>query len=184
MLKGHRISPLQINELQIGTLASLFGFPGLDGTLNLDASLQGEASSPKLEGLMDLSVVSFNRRVGNLSAKVNYDSLRLNLDAKMEHRQGDSLTIKGYLPVDLRLAPPEESTTGTGISQNLERGGDVNIDIQSDSLIIGWLLPFIDQNLVNRLDGALATDINIRGPVKTLNFLERVGLLMALFIHR
>ena len=162
-VEGTQDIALQINELQIGTLASLFGFPGLDGTLNLDASLQGEASSPKLEGLMDLSVVSFNREVGDLSAKVNYDSLRLNLDAKMEHRQGDSLTINGYLPVDLRLAPPEESTTGTGISQNLERGGDVNIDIQSDSLIIGWLLPFIDQNLVNRLDGALATDIKIRG---------------------
>ncbi|MBX2820877.1 MAG: translocation/assembly module TamB [Rhodothermaceae bacterium] len=162
-VEGTQDIALQVNELQIGTLASLFGFPGLDGKLNLDASLQGEASSPKLEGTVDLSVVSFNRQVGDLSAKVNYDSLRLNLDAKMEHRQGDSLTMKGYLPVDLRLAPPLESTTGTGISQNLERGGDVNIDIQSDSLIIGWLLPFIDQNLVNRLDGALATDIKIRG---------------------
>ena len=162
-VEGTQDLRVSIHELRIGTLASLFGFTGLDGQLNLVASLQGEASSPELDGVMDLSVISLNRRVGNFLAEVRYDSLRLNLDAAMKHREGDSLVVRGYLPVDLRLAPPEESTTGTGISQNLEREGEVNIDIQSDSLIIGWLLPFIDQNLVDRLDGALATDIKIRG---------------------
>ena len=162
-VEGTQDLKLQINDLKIGTLAALFGFPGLDGQLNLDANLQGNASAPKLEGAADLSVISFNQRVGDLSVVVDYDSLRLNVDAKMQHRQGDSLTVTGYLPVDLRLAPPEESTTGRGISQNLAREGDVFVDIQSDSLIIGWLLPFIDQSLVDRLDGALASDIKIRG---------------------
>lgn len=162
-LEGTQDLKMQIKDLKIGTLASLFGFPGLDGQLNLDAILQGQASEPKLEGTMNLSVISFDRNVGNLSVAVDYDSLRLNLDAIMKHREGDSLTVNGYLPVDLRLSPPEESTTGTGISQNLAREGEVYVDIQSDSLIIGWLLPFIDQSLVDRLDGALASDIKIRG---------------------
>ena len=162
-VEGSQDVELIINELQIGTLASLFGSRGLDGTLNLEANLQGNAQAPQLDGELNLDIVSFGEEAGTLSVGVLYDSLRLSLDAVMQHIEGDSLTIKGYLPVDLRLALPEESTTGTGISQNLERSGEVNIDIKSDSLIIGWLQPFIDQNLINRLDGALETDIQIRG---------------------
>ena len=160
---GTQDAQLHINNLNIGTLASLFGSPGLDGTLNLEATLQGEASAPQLMGDLDLSIVSFDLPAGDLSIDLNYDSLRLNLDASLQHVSGDSLTINGYLPVDLRLSLPEESSTGTGISQNLAREGDVYIDIQSDSLVIGWILPFIDQNLVSRLDGALDSDIKIRG---------------------
>ena len=162
-LENTQNAELTIYNLQIGTLAGLFGFEGLDGVLNAEAMIRGEATSPVLSGSMNMDVIAFGEEAGVLSARAHYDSLRLTLNGGMRHIEGDSLTINGYLPVDLRLSAPEMSTTGTGISQNFEMAGDVNLDIRSDSLSIDWLLPFIDRELVNRLDGALAADFKIRG---------------------
>ena len=160
---GDQDLTLDITKFDIGTVAELAGFPGLDGIVNTRATLKGAASAPRLEGLIDLNIVSFDREAGDFSLSVQYDSLRLDLDATMKHVDGNTLTMKGYLPVDLRLAPPEESTTGAGISRNLARGEKVDLVIRSDSMAIGWLLPFIDAGLLDRLDGVLTADFTIAG---------------------
>ena len=162
-VEGSQDLALDIVNLEIGTISELLGLEGLDGKLNASASLEGAASAPNMYGQLDLNVISYGKEAGDIMVTMSYDSLRLYLDAAMQHVEGEELSISGYLPVDLTLAPPELSSTGRGISQNFEMGGEVDLDILSDSIRIGWLLPFIDPVLVDRLGGALAADFKVRG---------------------
>ena len=162
-VSGAQDITLQIRSFDIGTVAELTGFQGLDGTVNAFATLQGEATAPTLEGNLNIDLISYDEPAGDLNLEVNYDSLQLNLDAVMDHVSGKKLTVAGYLPVDLTLAPPDESTTGAGISQNLELQGGVNLTIKSDSLEVDWLLPFVDNTVLSRLEGILVADVTLTG---------------------
>jgi translocation and assembly module TamB len=156
--KGEQTLIVDIDNFRVESIADLAGVDGLGGTLNGDISFSGPAAAPKLDGTLVMKVESNNKDVGDLRVNVGYDSLRLNIDAKLTHIDDTELTARGYLPVDLRLRAP------TPIDITAE---PVDFDIETERLPIDWIDPFLDPQLVREPSGRLQADIQIDGTIGT-----------------
>ncbi len=162
-LEGHQNLKLDINNFSVGTVADLLGFEGLDGPLTSQLDITGPAEAPVVHGNLDMGLIAYGQDAGDLSIRVDYDSLQLQLDATLAQGNQHGASLEGILPIDLSLTIPEESTTGAGISQNVAMEGGVDFSIEADSMAIDWVLPFIDPALLDRLEGALTAHIKIEG---------------------
>ena len=163
---GEQNLVLTIESFRIGGVADLLDYEGLDGTLNGYLDLTGPAAAPRIEGRLDLGIVSRSRPAGDLTVQVGYDSLRLHLDALVTHKNGSTLAVDGYLPVDLSIAPADSATIGEGVQ--LEAGqvsgrSRVSFTAKADSFAIGWINPFLDDETIDDLDGRLTADIAVTG---------------------
>ncbi len=161
--EGEQDLTLDVTNFKIGTVAELAGFEGLDGPVSALVTFEGPAASPAIDGSLEMDIISFGREAGDLDLALTYDSLELSIDATLRDVNGQTMTATGYLPVDLTLAAPQNQKRGAVLSQNMPMEGDVDLNIRSDSLAIGWLLPFLDRSLLNQLDGQLVADFNVQG---------------------
>ncbi len=158
-----------IEGFRVGAVADLLGFEGLDGTLNGAIDLTGPAFAPNLIGALELDVISYEKGVGDLQLDLRYDSLRLNTTALFTHTDNSTLTIDGYIPLDLRLAPtnPEGATVATeGVRLEAAEApvqGEVAFTIVADSFSIGWVRPFLDEEVISELSGKLDADMVFGG---------------------
>lgn len=152
-----------IEQFHIDSIADLLGFDGLQGTLNGALSMEGIARDPTINGALVLDLRSRNRRVGDLNIAVSYDDLQLGLDARLQHVNDNELTLQGYIPVDLRI---RADSAGLGVEvedERLVQSGDLNFTIQAEAFDIGWVGPFLDPLVIDRIRGKLTTDIQIEG---------------------
>ncbi len=164
-----------IENLRIGGITDLLGYPGLDGTLTTRLELTGPAPDPDLNGVLGLDVLYGDRDAGDLRAVVQYDARRLNLDAAFTHQTGDSLTVKGYLPMDLSLAPADTQTgTGGGVSAEAASGG-ADLRIVAEQFNIDWVRPFLPPESVSEITGYLDADIHITGSMDNPNLAGEAG---------
>ncbi len=167
--RGDQSLIFTIDGFRIGAVADILGFEGLDGTLSGSVDLTGPAYAPNLIGSLGLDVVSYREEVGDLRLDLRYDSLRLNTDALFTHRDGSTLAIDGYVPMDLRLSPvnPDAATAvAEGVALKTTGApteGDVNFTIVADSFAIGWVGPFLDRETVSALSGKLDADMVFSG---------------------
>ncbi len=161
--RGNQNLLVTIENFKAGTVADLAGFPGLDGPLNGFFDIQGPATALEILGDAELHVFSFDEEAGDLAFSLEYLDRRLNLDASMQHINGHSMQFSGFLPVQLALVDPEKSKTGSGISQEVAEEGEVNLQLQADSMQINWILPFLDPALVSRIDGLVTAEASLTG---------------------
>lgn len=155
---GEQTLVVDIDNFRVESIADLAGVDGLGGTLNGDISFSGPAGAPKLDGMLMMNVKSNNEDVGDLRVNVGYDSLQLNVDAKLTHTDDTELTARGHLPVDLRLNAP------TAVDVTTE---PVDFAIRTERLPIDWIDPFLDPQLVRDPSGRLQADIQIGGTIGT-----------------
>ncbi len=153
----------EVENFRVGTVADLLGFTGLDGPVSGFVTLEGLADMPLIKGNLDMDLITFGEEAGDLNIDVAYDSLQLSLNATLDQQANKSARINGTLPVNLALTTPEESTSGTGLSQNIAMEGGIDFKIRSDSMNINWVLPFIDPSLLDVLEGALTAEMDITG---------------------
>lgn len=161
---------LTIEQLRINAIADLLGFDGLQGTVNGALSMDGLARDPAINGALILDLQSRNRPVGDLNVAVSYDDLQLGLDARLQHVNNSALTLQGFIPVDLRIRADSIETAEEDEAQRLVQAGDLNFTIQADSFDIGWVGPFLDPLLVDRIQGQLTADVRIDGTPDSPNF--------------
>lgn len=157
---------LTIESFQFGSVARLVGFEGLSGTLNGALDLTGPAYDPNLQGALAFTLASEDRQVGDLDLDVRYDSLRLNLDGILTHVEGGVLTLNGYLPTDLSIAPADTAIAGEGVrvrSQVSSPESEVDFTIAADSFDINWIDPFLDRDVMRDLAGKLTAEILVSG---------------------
>lgn len=150
---------LTVENFRVGTVADLVGYNDLNGTLNGFFDLRGPAEAPLLDGQLDMNVIAFGKEAGDLSIGVQYDSLRLHIDARMDHIQGQSLTANGYLPLNLTLARIEDTETAPWIAEE----GEIEMFLKADSLALDWMLPFFDNTIIDRLGGIITADVDVKG---------------------
>ncbi|MFQ5571426.1 MAG: translocation/assembly module TamB domain-containing protein, partial [Rhodothermales bacterium] len=166
---GNQNLILTIEQFRIGAVADLLDFPGLDGLLNGDLELTGPAEAPLMAGTLHLDVESNNQAVGTLRTNVRYDSLRLNLDAALTHREGSILTLNGYFPMDLRVRPNTGGRAERPLRLQRQQSApdsDVSLHLRADHFDIGWIEPFLDREVVNEVEGKLTADVDIRGTLE------------------
>lgn len=150
---------LTVENFRIGTVADLVGYSDLNGTLNGYFDLRGPAAAPLLDGQLDMNVIAFGKEAGDLSIGARYDSLRMHIDAKMDHINGQSLTARGYLPLNLTLARIEDTETAPWIAEE----GGIDMLMKADSLALDWMLPFFDNSIIDRLGGIVTADVEVKG---------------------
>ena len=169
-LDGRQSLGLTIYNFRIGSVADLFEFPGLDGTLNGDLFLSGPAEAPLVEGSLDLDVESFDKPVGKLNVGVDYADLRLEVDASIAHQDSSTMALKGYLPLDLRLSAGDDLSEGPPIrvaGQLADPESDVSLAFEADRFNIGWVEPFLDPVTVDEIEGRLTGKVDVSGTLDT-----------------
>ena len=164
-LNGEQNLGLTIYDFRLGAIADLFNFPGLDGLLNGDLRLSGPATAPTLTGRLSADVESFTEPVGALAVSIEYDSLRLNLDATLTHEDQSTMALRGYLPLDLRLN--QGTDPGAPAIQLMRQQSapesEVSLRLDADRFNIGWVEPFLDPELVNEVEGRLTAEVDVSG---------------------
>ncbi len=151
--RGRQSLGLTAYNFRIGSVADLFGYAGLDGTMNGSLLLKGEAASPAMSGQLDLELESSGQAVGSLAADARYQDRRLHLDARLAHTDASTLELRGHLPADLRLdrteAAPDEGT--------------LELSLAADRFNVGWTEPFLDAEIFGAPEGRLTGRIAVSG---------------------
>lgn len=150
----------QVEALRLGGLTDLLGYERLDGTLTSSFRLEGPADAPRVDGELQADLVWAGGGRSGVRAALTYDSLLLDVDARIEAEGGGELTVTGGIPVDLALTPTAEGDT-TRLASATE--GRVDLAIQADSFAIAWIEPFLDPATARGLAGRLEIDARVQG---------------------
>ncbi len=166
-LDGEQSLLLTVEEFRMGAVADLFGLTGLGGTVNGYLDLTGPADAPVIQGDLITTVESFGKSYGEMNLVVSYDSLKLNLDGVLRNEDGSNVTINGYIPVNLRLAPSAGQTeTGVRVrAGQADLSTGVNLAVVSDNFSLDWILPFLDPTVYSDIGGKVTGEVNITGTV-------------------
>jgi translocation and assembly module TamB len=159
-LQGEQNLGVSIDALRIDAFAGWLGWEGLGGRLTGNLDLRGPAAAPRIVSNANISLASREEAVGDLAVIALYDSLRLDIDLFMQHREGSTLLVDGYVPA--RLALVADSASAMGVRSSMAEG-TVALNARADSFALGWLMPFLDRTLVDRLDGTLTSRLRVEG---------------------
>ncbi len=171
-LDGRQSLAMTIENVEVAPVTGLLEFEGLGGTLNGALSLTGRAAAPQMTGTLRYDIYSDGRPAGDLRLALDYDSLRMNVDAQLTHREGSALVAEGYVPLDLRLQAPDTATASDAAAASDTSGAaggvlpgqqPIDLAVRADSFAIGWLRPFLDPATVDAIDGELTARLAVTG---------------------
>lgn len=163
---GEQNLVMTVENFRIDAVTDLIGFEGLGGVVSGFVDLTGAAEAPRLTGQLEADLTSDGRDVGEMDLELNYEDLALAIDAVLTHDDGSRLTATGTLPMDLRLVElaPEETIPGVAVrAQEQQLEGEVDLTIVSENFSVNWLMPFMDRETVDRLEGRLVGTVQVGG---------------------
>jgi translocation and assembly module TamB len=103
-LEGEENAQLQISGLELTPFAKLFRLPvGVKGKFHTDINLTGSAEKPLINGSMAIRNGQVDEFTYNLNGRFDYRDEFLTWDFALIPNGKDSLTIEGYLPMNLSL---------------------------------------------------------------------------------
>lgn len=141
-------------NVQLDAFASLIALEGLGGTLSGAVDLSGPARAPVATAQLRAEIRSEGVDVGTLDTRVTYEALALNVDGRLTHADGSTLTIGGDFPIDLRLDP----ATPVRVMDT-----PVDLRVDAEAFAIGWVDPFLDPAVMQDLRGRMQAGIRIAG---------------------
>ncbi len=149
---------LTLERFRLETVTDLFDLAGLGGALSGTVDLTGPATAPRLGGQLLLDLISEGRAVGDLQLDLQYDSLRLQVDARLQHRaDASTMTLRGTIPVDLRLQVPSDAPPFD------PNRAPLDLTLVADTFAIAWIQPFLDPEVLRGVRGRLAGRVHIGG---------------------
>ncbi len=149
---------LTLERFRLETVTDLFDLAGLGGALSGTVDLTGPATGPLLGGQLLLDLTSEGRAVGDLQLDLQYDSLRLRVDARLQHRaDASTMTLRGTIPMDLRLQVPSDAPPFDPNRASLD------LTLVADTFAIAWIQPFLDPEVLRDVRGRLAGHVHIGG---------------------
>jgi len=166
-VEGKQAFSVRAEAVQVGSVAPLIGFAGVDGTLDGSLTLTGPAAAPELDSELALDLRTRSRDVGTLRLTAQYRDLSLALDATLAHQNGRTLTATGTVPTDLRLQAPTPADVA---------GRPVQIDVTTDQFPVDWVDPFLDPTTVRGVEGLLSADVDVRGTLEAPNLAGTASL--------
>ncbi|MDQ7039383.1 MAG: translocation/assembly module TamB domain-containing protein [Rhodothermus sp.] len=153
---------LTLEGFRLETITDLFELDGLGGALSGTVDLTGPATAPRLSGQLLLDLVSEGRPVGDLRFVLQYDSLRLWMDARLLHQaDASTMTLRGTIPLDLRLQVPPEAPPFDPDQAPLD------LTLTADTFAIAWIQPFLDPEILRNVRGRLVGQLHIGGTPTT-----------------
>jgi len=156
-LSGEQNFIVSVEGAEIASVADLFQYEKLGGTLSAALVLSGPASAPFIDGTLQLDeLASGGRTFGALEAEVSYANARLGIDATVTHTDGEVLTVEGFVPLQFSLAD-------SSFTQAARASEGVRLRAQATAFPIDWAQPFLAERGYNALDGTLQLDLSITG---------------------
>ncbi len=160
--KGEQAVHARVDSVRVGPLAQLFGVTQLDGHVEGAFDLRGPATAPRATGELSVAFLSTAKRLGHGRGTMDWDSLGLHLELGLVPPKGDSVTVKGVVPVALSLA-------ADGSPEGLVRpvaGGSLNVDARTEGFRIEALEPLLGSENITDPEGVLSMDVAVRGTVR------------------
>ncbi len=155
---GSQSFVLTLERFRLETVTDLFELGGLGGALSGTVDLTGPATAPLLSGQLLLELTSEGRPVGELHLNLQYDSLRLQVDARLQHQaDASTMTLHGRIPMDLRLQVPPEAPPFDPNQAPLD------LTLAADTFAIAWIQPFLDPEILRNVGGRLVGRVHIGG---------------------
>lgn len=166
-LDGEQSLLLTVENFRAGSVADLFGFQGLDGTVNGYLDLTGPADAPVIQGDLITTVESFGENYGEMNLIVSYDSLKLNLNGVVTNNEGGQLSLNGFIPVNLTLAPSSGQTeTGVRVAAGqAQLNTESDMNVTAEDFALDWILPFLDPAVYSDIGGKVTGAVTITGTV-------------------
>ncbi len=146
---GEQNLGLTIYDFRLGSVADLVGYEGLDGIVNGSIRLRGSAEYPQIRGNLDLVLES----LGTMAGSATYSDGRVLVDASLNDLNAGTLSLKGYVPADWRLRREAPMLASR----------DVDLVAEADKFDTRWVTPWLDEETIARVGGALSGTIGIEG---------------------
>jgi translocation and assembly module TamB len=153
---------LKITSLDLETLRAA-GLVPVGGRLDGQLHLSGPATSPRLQGGVDLAVRSAKGSVlGTVGSKLDWSPMGLRIAAAAKQLHGSALTIDGSLPYRFTLAPPDTAAT---VGSEALPADTVSLAVRADSFDLALFGPLLPPDAATGLGGRLKTDARIGGTI-------------------
>jgi autotransporter translocation and assembly factor TamB len=154
---------LRIRSLDLETLRAA-GLVPIGGRLDGQLHLAGPATSPRLQGNVDLAVRSAKGAViGTVGSKLDWSPVGLRIAAAAKPLQGSALTIDGSLPYRFTLAPRD---TAARVASEALPTDTVSLAVRADSFDLALFGPLLPPDAATGLGGRLRTDARIGGTIR------------------
>ncbi|HKT61367.1 MAG TPA: translocation/assembly module TamB domain-containing protein, partial [Gemmatimonadales bacterium] len=162
--RGRSDLTLRISSLDLETLRAA-GLVPVGGRLDGQLHLSGPASSPRLDGGIDLAIRSGKSSViGTVGTKLDWSPAGLRVAAEARPVRGGALTIDGSLPYGFTLAPRDTSAT---VASEALSADTVSLAVRADSFDLALFQPLLPPDAAQHLDGRLRTDARIGGTIRS-----------------
>jgi translocation and assembly module TamB len=143
------VAGLNLETLRAAGLVPVGG--QLDGALHLS----GRGRTARVQGKMQLAVLSGGRRLGTLGSTLDWTARGLRIDLAATPLRGGALTVAGTLPYRFHLDPQDTTTLADTVA----------LAVRADSFDLALFEPLLPRDAARRLHGQLAADAKIRGTV-------------------
>jgi translocation and assembly module TamB len=154
---------LRITSLDLETFRAA-GLVPIGGRLDGQLHLAGPATSPRLQGSVDLDIRSAKGAVvGTVGSKLDWSAVGLRIAAAAKPLQGGALTIDGSLPYRFTLSPRD--TTARVASEPLPTD-TLSLAVRADSFDLALFGPLLPPDAAKGLGGRLRADARIGGTIR------------------
>jgi translocation and assembly module TamB len=155
-LEGEENLQLKISGLELTPFAELFRVPlGVNGQFYTDINLTGTAEKPLINGSMDIRNGQVDEFAYNLNGRFNYTDERFTWDYALIPNGKDSLTIEGYLPLNLSL-----KNQGELIYENRP----IKLNVKSSGIPLSAVQ--IGTQYLDEVRGQIICDLNVTNTLK------------------
>ncbi len=159
---GEQAFILSMEDFNAEAVADLIGFEGLGGRFSTTLLMSGSARNPEIAGTASLYDFSADgRAVGSIDVGVDYSNERLDLNARLDHIDGNALTARGHIPLHFSLA--DVGDDGVSSISEASDADEVSLAIRADSFQVGWIEPFLNPKTYTAVSGILNADITVDG---------------------
>ncbi len=159
--RGEQRLHATVRALRLGRFADLLGAREVDGEINGTLDLSGPAAAPRARGDVAFDMRARGKEVGTTRARMDWSAAGLLLDIGVREEEGDSLMVKGRIPLALSLA--EDDTAGM---IRPVPGGQLVLDAVTRRFRLDGVGALFDPETVRKLRGRLVMDAHAGGTLQ------------------
>ncbi len=153
---GYRLQ-VGVDAFDIAPVGQLSGYPDLEGLLNGQVLITGQAENPLIDSRIDLLLKGDAADLARIQADVQSFPQGLRVDASVTATGSQPITAEGFLPVFASL--------GGNPDEIADRSADLDLTIRTEDGSIAWIAPFLDATVVTDIDGRVTADIEVGGSI-------------------
>ncbi len=169
--RGEQRLHATVRALRLGRFTDLFSAGQLDGEVNGTFDLSGPAAAPHARGDVAFDMRARGKEVGTTRARMDWSPAGLLLDIGVLQKEGDSLRVKGRIPLVLSLA--EDDTAGM---IRPVPGGQLLVDAVTRRFRLDDVGELFDPETVRKLRGQLVMDAHAAGTLQTPRLSGEIAL--------